>query len=54
MIGIISPCYNEEEVLPRTVLELKKLLNRLIQEKKISDDSFISFVDDGSKEKTGG
>ena len=51
-LAIVVPCYQEEEMLPITVKELSDVLNRLILKDKISDDSFILFVDDGSKDKT--
>lgn len=46
------PCYNEEEVLWDTA---EKLLNKyydMMSEGKITQDSKIVFIDDGSKDKT--
>ena len=46
------PCYNEEEVLWDSA---EKLLNKyydMISEGKITQDSKIVFIDDGSKDKT--
>lgn len=52
ILFIIIPCYNEEKVLPITApLFLEKLLS-LIERKKISDESKILFIDDGSKDNT--
>jgi len=51
-LGIVVPCYNEEEVLPQTKKELAILLNKLIKKGLIKKDSFICFVDDGSKDNT--
>lgn len=51
-LGIVSPCYNEEEVLASTVNRLTELYNSLIAKGKISKDSLIVFVNDGSKDKT--
>ncbi|MBR4105828.1 MAG: glycosyltransferase family 2 protein [Alphaproteobacteria bacterium] len=51
-LAIIIPCYNEEEILPKTIAIIKKLLNNLIKLKKISPASKICFVNDGSKDKT--
>ena len=49
---IVIPCYNEEEVLPITApLFLKKILS-LINLEKISTNSKILFIDDGSKDET--
>lgn len=49
---IVVPCYNEEEVLPVTVEHLSKLRDQLVFEGLIGSDSTITFVDDGSKDKT--
>lgn len=51
-LAIVVPCYNEEEVLPTTVIELGNVLNQLIENNKISAESYILFVNDGSKDKT--
>jgi glycosyltransferase involved in cell wall biosynthesis len=52
MLSIIVPCYNEEEVLPKTIKELSYVLSKLIETNKISSKSNILFVDDGSQDKT--
>lgn len=49
---IVIPCYNEEEVLPITSVQFLEKLNFLIRENKISDESRIMFVNDGSKDNT--
>lgn len=46
------PCYNEEEVLPVTAERLEKKYNSLMAAGKITSDSRIVFIDDGSKDKT--
>lgn len=51
-LAIVVPCYNEEEVLPATVKELGNILEKLIEENKISSESYILFVDDGSRDRT--
>lgn len=51
-LGIVSPCYNEEEVLPLSVEKLEKLFDELKSKNKISKDSFVMFVNDGSKDST--
>ncbi|MCC4383837.1 glycosyltransferase family 2 protein [Limosilactobacillus reuteri] len=51
-LTIVVPCYNEQEVLPETVKELGNILQRLIDNSMISDQSKILFVNDGSKDKT--
>ncbi|MBD2866786.1 glycosyltransferase family 2 protein [Paenibacillus oceani] len=52
VLGIVVPCYNEEEVLPETVSQLTRMLERLVREKLIADGSFMLFVDDGSRDRT--
>lgn len=52
ILYVVIPCYNEEEVLPETSKRLKEKLNSLIATDKISADSRICFVNDGSKDKT--
>ena len=49
---IVLPCYNEEEVLPSSIEQLLPMMHDLIKNKQISKDSFLCFVDDGSKDKT--
>lgn len=49
---LVIPCYNEEEVLPETAGRLKEKLNSLIEKEKISKESRIVFVNDGSKDRT--
>ncbi|CUU68038.1 glycosyltransferase family 2 protein [Campylobacter hyointestinalis] len=51
-LAIILPCYNEQEVLPITIKILTDYLKTLINRDIISNDSFICFVDDGSKDDT--
>lgn len=51
-LAMVVPCYNEEEVLPTTKKELSNLLQSLQEKKLIKEDSFICFVDDGSRDKT--
>ncbi|MCR5719920.1 MAG: glycosyltransferase family 2 protein [Lachnospiraceae bacterium] len=51
-LGIVVPCYNEEAVLEMAADALRGVLQDLIKKEKISDDSFIMFVNDGSRDKT--
>ncbi|MBQ3795011.1 MAG: glycosyltransferase family 2 protein [Butyrivibrio sp.] len=48
----VIPCYNEQEVLPETSKRLKDKIENLVSEGKISPDSRILFVNDGSKDNT--
>ena len=49
---IIIPCYNEQAVLPITAPMFLDKLNSLAAAGKISGDSRILFVNDGSKDET--
>ncbi|WP_018142530.1 glycosyltransferase family 2 protein [Alloscardovia criceti] len=51
-LAIVVPCYNEEEVIDHTSHVLKTKISHLIHEQLIRDDSYILFVDDGSRDKT--
>ena len=49
---MVLPCYNEEEVLRETASRLKEKYRKLMESGKISEDSRIMFVNDGSKDRT--
>ena len=49
---IIVPCYNEQEVLPITAPMFLDKLGQLASEGKISSDSRLMLVDDGSRDAT--
>lgn len=51
-IWLVIPCYNEEPVLHETARQLKEVMSDLIAREKISIDSRIAFVNDGSKDHT--
>ena len=51
-LWMIIPCYNEETVLPITCELFLNELKDLIQKKKITEDSRILFVNDGSRDNT--
>lgn len=46
------PCYNEEDVLPATAEILNKKFSSLMEKGRITRDSRIVFIDDGSADKT--
>ena len=52
ILYLVVPCYNEEEIIERSVEKLKEKMNRLIKEGKISPKSNVMFVNDGSRDKT--
>lgn len=49
---IVVPCYNEEEVFPTSAEQLIAVIKDLIKKEKISGDSGILFVNDGSRDRT--
>ena len=49
---IVIPCYNEQEVLPITAPMFLDKIKSLSAAGKISEDSRVLFVNDGSKDKT--
>lgn len=51
-LAIILPCYNEEEVLRNSFEILNKYLVQLQDDKKVSLESKIVFIDDGSTDLT--
>ena len=52
ILYLVIPCYNEQEVLPETSKQLLEKMTNLIKKEKISEESKIMFVNDGSKDKT--
>lgn len=52
ILWIVIPCYNEEKVLKITAPLFLEKLNSLISSEKISPNSKILFVNDGSKDST--
>ena len=48
----VIPCYNEQEVLPETSKRLQEKMETLIRKGKISEDSRVVFVNDGSRDDT--
>ena len=52
ILYIVVPCYNEEEVFHETARRLREKILSMIGTKKISAESKIVFVNDGSKDST--
>ena len=52
VLYIVIPCYNEQEVLPTTCKMFLDKLTSLAGKGKISEDSRILFVNDGSRDDT--
>lgn len=51
-LGIVLPCYNEQEVLVETNKRLLSLFKLMKNERLITTESTINYVDDGSTDKT--
>lgn len=52
ILYMVVPCYNEEEMLRITSEKLEEKLRTLKNAGRISDDSRVVYVDDGSRDKT--
>ncbi len=52
ILYMVVPCYNEEAVLPETAKRLGQKYAQLMREGKISRESRITFINDGSKDTT--
>ena len=52
VLWIVVPCYNEEQVLPLTAPLFLKKLQELAEQGKVSGNSRVLFVNDGSKDRT--
>ncbi len=51
-LAVIIPCFNEEMCIESTVRKLLEVFNYLIGKNKITYDSYIYLVDDGSTDST--
>ena len=51
-LGIVVPCFNETEVLPETTRRLTAVLDGMIATGRVTRDSQIVYVDDGSGDET--
>ncbi len=51
-LGVVIPCYNEEDVLPETNRRLLELLTNLKNSGLVTQESAIYFIDDGSTDHT--
>ncbi len=52
ILAIVVPCFNEEESLPKSNERLLGLLESMMQERLVSNGSYILYVDDGSRDRT--
>ncbi len=51
-LNLVVPCFDEEEVLPETGKRLLALLDQLVQREEIHPESAVTFIDDGSRDRT--
>ena len=51
-LAVTIPCYNEELCVEKTCKRLLEVFDMLIEKNKITQDSYIHLVDDGSADKT--
>lgn len=51
-LAIVCPCYNEEAVIEKSAIRLRVLLDQMADDGKITDDSFVLMVNDGSRDHT--
>lgn len=51
-LAIVIPCYNEEKVLPQTAPLFAAKIRELIQQGKITSESYVLLCNDGSKDRT--
>jgi len=51
-LAIVVPCYNEYEMLPIAHTRLMSLLKEMIAEQTVSPESYLLYVDDGSRDST--
>ncbi|WP_319587617.1 glycosyltransferase family 2 protein [uncultured Desulfobulbus sp.] len=52
VLAIVIPCFNEQESIPGTLLSLLGVLDKLVSIGRITTESFLYFVDDGSTDNT--
>jgi polyisoprenyl-phosphate glycosyltransferase len=52
ILYLLIPCYNEEEVIPETAVQLCAKLSSMIEKGICSKESKILFIDDGSNDQT--
>ena len=51
-LAIVVPCYNESESVDHAAAELSRILSDLAGRGEVAPDSYVLFVDDGSRDDT--
>jgi glycosyltransferase involved in cell wall biosynthesis len=52
LLALVVPCYNEQEILPATMQTLSRMLEECKDNEIIKNDSYVLYVDDGSRDQT--
>ena len=52
LLAVVVPCFQEEAVLHETHKRLSQLFDQLVQNRQISPESYILYVNDGSVDRT--
>ena len=52
LLAVVVPCFQEEAVLHETHKRLSQLFDQLMQDRQISPESYILYVNDGSVDRT--
>ena len=52
ILYVVIPCYNKEEILPKSFAILRAKITQMIHNNLIAPASTLIFVDDGSQDKT--
>ena len=52
LLALVVPCYNEEEILPKTMNALSGVLTECKAKGLIQDESYVLYVNDGSADGT--
>ncbi len=52
VLAIVVPCYNEQDALPQTNQRLLTLLGGMMRDSLVGENSYILYVDDGSRDET--
>lgn len=52
ILAVVIPCYNEEQMIEKTLDVLYQKIKTMIEKQIINENSFLCFIDDGSKDNT--
>lgn len=52
LLAIVVPCYNESDMFSMCLSQLRDVIQSLVETERVSADSYVLFVDDGSRDDT--